>query len=60
MPADVSGRVLPPMPLSETIGMLYCSHVFMEDKYLECAKETEPQESNLTSFTVLTNLRSSF
>jgi hypothetical protein len=50
MPADVSGRVLPPMPLSETIGMLYCSHVFIEDKYLECAKETEPQDFRLLVF----------
>jgi hypothetical protein len=59
MPADVNGRVLPPIPLSETIGMLYCLHGFIDDKYLECAKETEPHESNLTSFTVLTNLRCS-
>jgi hypothetical protein len=41
--------VLPPIPFSVTIGMLYCEQSFILDKYLECAKETESQESNLTS-----------
>ncbi len=60
MPADVIGLVLPPMPFSETIGMLYYLHDLIEDKYFECAKETDPQESSFTSLTVLINLWLSF
>ena len=51
------GSVRPPIPFNVTIGILYCEHGLIDDKYFECAKETEPQESNLTSLTVLTVLR---
>ncbi len=57
IPALVIGSVRPPIPFNVTIGTLYCEHDFIDDKYFECAKETEPQESNLTSLIVLTILR---
>ena len=60
MPALVIGRVRPPIPFKVTIGILYCEHGLMWSRYLECAKETEPQESNLTSLIVLTILSCSF
>ncbi len=37
--------------------MLYCEHGLIDDKYFECAKELEPQQSNLISLIVLTILR---
>ena len=60
IPALVIGWVRPPIPFSVTIGMLYCEQGLIDGKYLECAKETEPQESNLISLIVLTILKLSF
>ena len=60
MPALVIGSVFPPMPFNVTIGIPYCLHSLIEVKNLGCAKDTEPQESNLTSQIVFTKEPSSF
>ena len=59
-PASVIGCVFPPIPFNVTTGILYSLHDLMFVKYLECAKETEPQESSFTSLMQLTNLDLSF
>jgi hypothetical protein len=59
-PASVIGWVLPPIPFSVTTGMLYSMHGLTFIKYLECAKETDPQESSFTSLIQLIKFDLSF
>ena len=54
IPARVMGNVLPPIPFNDTIGISYSAQDLTCVKYLEWAKDTDPQESSLTSHIVLT------
>jgi hypothetical protein len=47
------GEVLPPIPFNDTIGMPYSLQDLILVKYFGCARDTEPQESNLNSHLLL-------
>ena len=51
---------MPHIPFNVTTGILYNMHDLMFDKYLECAKETDPHESSFTSLMQLMNFELSF